>query len=143
MQKMLVIAGLTVIVIGIVLLGIFPGAFYKSANTVNSNDYKDGTKITVYGVITREDYSPLINKTAIELDGNLTVYVNGNFTKYKVGDSVYMSIMKTSLIQFGDWKVSAWTSNPRDIHSVANTQLYFYILIAIGVIIAILGVIIR
>ena len=143
MNKIIVIVGIVVIVIGVILLGTFPAAFYKSARNLNSDDYHDGEKVTVYGTITKIEYSSLINKTAVELDGNLTVFFDGNLTGYHEGDYVFVTIEKTNIIQFGNWKVSAWQSTAKDIHYVSSMQLYFYILILIGIILAVIGVLLR
>ena len=143
MNKILVIAGIVVIVIGLILFGTFPKAFYKSAKDINSDDYKDGEKVTVYGTITKLEYNSLIDNTTVELDGNLTLFFNGHLKGYNEGDYVFVTIEKTNIIQFGNWKVSAWKSSEKDMHYVSSMQLYFYILMIIGIILAAIGVIIR
>ena len=143
MNKILIIVGIILIAIGLVLAGTFPWAFYKSAKDIKSDNYKEGDKVTVYGTITKIDYSSLINKTAVELDGNLTVFFDGELKNYKTGDQVFLTIEKTNVVQFGNWKLSVWESNEKDIHYVSDMQLYFYVLMAIGIIIAVIGVILR
>ena len=143
MNKVLLIAGLVFVVLGLLLIGTFPWAFYKSAKNVNMDDYEEGDKVTVYGKITDLEYSELINKTAIELDNNLTVYMDGKIKDFEVGDFVFLSIEKKDVIQFGNFKISAWQTSQKDIHRVSDIVLYFYILMVIGVALAVISIVIR
>lgn len=143
MNKILLMSGLVFVIIGIVLLGTFPWAFYKNAKDVKLDDYKEGDKVTVYGKITDVEYSDLINKTVIELEHNLTVYLDGKLKGYDVGDFVFMTIEKKDLVQFGNFKISGWHTVAKDIHRVSDILLYFYALIFLGVVIAVIAIFIR
>ncbi len=143
MNKILVMSGAVFVVIGLILMGTFPWAFYKSAKSVNTDDYNEGDKLTVYGKITNMDYSGLLNITIIELDGNLTVYAKGQIHGFEIGDYVFLNIVKKDVIQFGNFKVSAWETSQGDLHHVEEVQTYFYILMAIGVVVVIIGALVK
>ena len=143
MNRVLVIVGAVFVVIGLLLMGTFPWAFYKSARDVDSDSYEEGAKLTVYGKITDMEYSELLNITVIELDHNLTVYAKGEVHGFDIGDFVFLNIVKKDVIQFGNFRISAWETSQKDIHHVSEMQTYFYILMAIGAIVVVLGALVR
>ena len=144
MNKGLIIAGIVIIATSLIVIALFPAAFYKPAKDVNSDDYKDGDKITVYGTITDINYvGGNINTTSITLDNNLTVFIHGKVKHFTNGDYVYLTIEKTSAIKIGNWEFSYWKSSQDDIHYVSDIHFYLYMLMAIGIIIAVAGVILR
>ncbi len=147
MKKGLIIAGIVIIAIALILVALFPAAFYKPAKNVNSDDYKDGDKITVYGTITKivnnTHWVRLTNISLVVLDDNLTVFIPGELKHFEKGDYVYMTIEKTSAIHIGNWEVSYWKGSKDDIHYVSDVHFYLYVIMAIGIIIAAVGVILR
>ncbi len=137
MKKGLIIAGIVVIAIALILVALFPAAFYKPAKNVNSDDYKDGDKITVYGTITKIGHLPWINITILQLDNNLTVRIPGELKHFHEGDYVYLTIEKKSSL------LAQWETSQDDIHYVSDIHFYLYVIMAIGIIIAVVGVILR
>ncbi len=139
MNKSLIIIGLVLVILGLVLLAIFPSSVYKSARNINLANYGDGDKITVYGTITDISYTKLFNVTQIILDGKLKVYAPGDVREWHIGDDVYMEIQKTASLNIGGHEIAYWTTTERDIHSVNEMKSYFYIISISGAIVAMIG----
>ena len=143
MNRVLVIIGAVVVAIGLFLLALFPGLFYVPANSINSSNFNDGDKVTVYGTITKLVYENLINNTFVELDSNLTIIFSGHLKNYNVGEEVFVTIKKVNLIHLGEWKASVWESTQGDIHLINAIREYFYIVSFIGVSLVVIGILLR
>ncbi len=143
MKKGLFIVGLVILLVGLFLLATFPSLFYTRARDLNSDEYSTGDKVTVYGNIDRINYIPQIDKTLVELDGNFTFWVNGELKGFEVGDTIYVTVEKTTLFQFGSWKATMWIADKDSVHHLMDMQIYFYLLIIVGIVVLIAGAAIR
>ncbi len=152
MKKGVVIAGLAIILISLILLITFPYQFYKSAGEVNSSDYSQGTKITVYGTITDVKYINLenmgipVNMTIIELDSHLNITLEGKLRNFGVGSFVIMDIIKSERkVQVGPFQfvITYWETSQDSIHSVEEIQRYFEIAMIVGAVVLIVGMALR
>ena len=143
MHKIITILGLVIVVLGIILLAIFPSIFYKSAKEVNIENYRDGEKISVYGVITDIAYLKIFNITQITLDGSLKVYAPGKITSWHEGDEVYVEIEKNVTLKIGNNELAIWVTSPSNIHSVSEIRNYLYTIIISGAIVGLIGVLVR
>ncbi len=143
MHKPLMLIGLALVILGLVLLAIFPSSIYKSAKDINPMEYEDGEKTTVYGVITDIAYIKFFNTTQIVLDGKLKVYTPGEVKKWEVGDEVYLEIQKTATLEVGQHELVYWTASPEDIHSVNELRNYFYLASISGAIVAVIGFVLK
>jgi len=138
MDKGFMVAGIILVIVGILFAAAFPSAFYISAKEVNIDDYQDGDEITVYGTITDIEYSDILNITAIELDGNLTVLAKGHVENFKEGDYVYMEIKKVVDGEIFGHEISHWEL-VCGIHLVSETRFYGYLVSLAGVAVIILA----
>ncbi len=152
MKKGVVIAGLAIILTSLILLMTFPYQFYKPASEVNSSDYSEGTKITVYGKITDvrylnlEDWGISVNLTIIELDSHLNITLEGKLRNFGVGSFVIMDIIKNERkVQVGPFQfvITYWETSQDSIHSVEEIQRYFEIAMIVGAVVLIVGLAIR
>jgi len=143
MHKTLMAIGLSLVILGLILLAIFPGSIYKSANDIKAADYKDGENVTVYGVITDITYLKIFNVTQITLNGELKVFAPGEIKNWEEGEEVYIQIQKTATLEVGEHELVYWTTTAKDIHSVKEMQNYFYITAISGAIVAIIGFLLR
>ncbi len=143
MHKTFMAIGLSLVILGLILLAIFPGSIYKSAKDVNAGDYKDGENVTVYGVITDITYIKIFNVTQITLDGKLKVYAPGEIKNWEEGEEVYIKIQKTATLEVGQHELVYWTTTASDIHSVKEMQNYFYITAISGAVVALIGFVLR
>ena len=143
MHKPLMLIGLSLVILGLLLLAVFPGSVYKSAKDLNPEKYQDGEKVTVYGIITDIGYIKFFNVTQIVLDGSLKVYAPGEIKKLQVGDEIYLEIQKTASLEVGEHQLTYWTTTAEDIHSVTEMQSYFYIAAISGAIVAVIGLVLR
>jgi len=143
MYKPLIIIGLALVILGLVLVAIFPGSIYKSAKEIDIKDYKDGDEVIVQGKITDISYVKLFNITQITIDDSLKAYTAGEIHRWQVGDEVYMSIQKNTTLKIGEHEFAVWTTSEDSIHSVNEMRTYFYLASLSGAIVAIIGVILK
>ncbi len=143
MHKTLMAIGLSLVILGLILLAIFPGSIYKSANDIKAADYKDGENVTVYGVITDITYLKIFNVTQITLNGELKVFAPGEIKNWEEGEEVYIQIQKTATLEVDQHELVYWTTTAKDIHSVKEMQNYFYITAISGAIVAMIGFMLR
>jgi len=143
MHKPLMIIGLSLVILGLILVAIFPGSVYKSAKDINPANYEDGENITVYGVITSIGYIKFFNVTQIVLDGSLKVYAPGEIKEWQVGDEIYLKIQKTASLEVGEHELTYWTTDKDYIHSVTEMRNYFYIASISGAIVTLIGLVLR
>ena len=152
MKKGVVIAGLAIILTSLILLITFPYQFYKPASEVNSSDYSQGEKITVYGKITDvrylnlEDWGISVNLTIIELDSHLNITLEGKLRNFGVGSLVIMDIIKNERkVQVGPFQfvITYWETSQDSIHSVEEIQRYFEIAMIVGAVVLIVGMALR
>ncbi len=152
MKKGVVVGGIVVIALFLFLFLSFPQIFYPSAGEINSSDYRQGEKVTVYGKITDKNYINLenlgigINLTIIQLDNKLNVSCDGEVKHFGVGDYVVMEIVKNEKkIEVGPFKfiITYWESSEGSIHMVDEYRFYFEIGMAAGIVIALVGVAMR
>ena len=137
------VIGLVLVILGLIMIAIFPNSIYIPAREVDATKYSEGENITVYGVITDITYIKIFNVTQVILDGKLKVYVNGELKGWDVGDEVYLEIQKTASLEIGENQLAFWTANPENIHSVSETKNYFYLAAISGVVVSIIGLLLK
>ncbi len=138
MNKGFMVAGIALIILGLLFAAMFPSAFYTSAREVDIDNYQDGDEITVYGTITDIGYVDLLNATVIELDGNLTVLAPGHIENFHEGDYVYMEIKKVVDAELFGHEIAHWEL-VCGIHLVSETRFYGYLVSLAGVAVVILA----
>ncbi|AGB04004.1 hypothetical protein AciM339_0106 [Aciduliprofundum sp. MAR08-339] len=143
MRKGLLYIGLALIIIGFGAYILFPSHVFTPAYSVDSENYKVGEKITVYGVITDMRYSQILNATIIELDGKLDVLAHGNIEGCHIGDEVYMTIKKTSAVSVGTFQITYWSKERSEMGKVKFYRDLSEGTAILGIILVIAGAVLR
>ncbi len=146
MEKKFFSIGVTLLLLGIFLIFAFWPITATSARALaeESDDgyeeHETGETVRVYGTITDVTEISLLNRVVVELDGELSIEIEGQEEiEYVEGEEVYGEIEHVDVISFEELDLFSYWRLEGELNSKRTIDFLFYGVAGAGIAVAAVG----